>query len=382
MEGAWLTGAATVRPHSILNSSPVSPSFSSSEPSFFPVHLPTSTPSESTSCLRRLRSDVPSYTHQKRSSRAVVAAKSKASVIVKPRRRTAGRVASAVAEVADLVDFASAGPIENIYKESLFARLEHAYKQPTFDLLVSDLEAKLQLALKDGPDVRDAGSNVTCDDDLSKLPSNSSSSTEAPKQLIPLEVVARSLKKLKLKGQSNLSKDLRVDSIGPSNSTPKVVRKRNPRRPKVAGDQIVRISKNASPRKPRRGLSVEPKEQPKITVEEFVAADRGGKRRLSLTSRIAMKKVKEEKFRKSKNTYAVDTENLRPEDEELWSQEAEDLINRYSISLDLAAPLWDKVDRGLLSAAEECSLAMRMKPMKVSPRCQICGSSTRRGYLS
>lgn len=368
MEGAWLTGAATVRPHSILNSSPVSPSFSSSEPSFFPVHLPTSTPSESTSCLRRLRSDVPSYTHQKRSSRAVVAAKSEGSVIVKPRRRTAGRVASAVAEVADLVDLDSAGPIENIYKESLFARLEHAYKQPTFDLLVSDLEAKLQLALKDGPDVRDAGSNVTCDGDLSKLPSNSSFSTEAPKQLIPLEVVARSLKKLKLKGQSSLSKDLRVDSIGPSNSTPKVVRKRNPRRPKVAGDQIVRISKNASPRKPRRGLSVEPKEQPKITVEEFVAADRGGKRRLSLTSRIAMKKVKEEKFRKSNNTYAVDTENLRPEDEELWSQEAEDLINRYSISLDLAAPLWDKLDRGLLSAAEECSLAMRMKPMKVSSR--------------
>ena len=130
----------------------------------------------------------------------------------------------------------------------------------------------------------------------------------------------------------------------------------------------MRISKNASPRKPRRGLSVEPKEQPKITVEEFVTADRGGKRRLSLTSRIAMKKVKEEKFRNSKNTYAVDTENLRPEDEELWSQEAEDLINRYSISLDLAAPLWDKLDRGLLSAAEECSLAMRMKPMKVSPR--------------
>ncbi len=89
---------------------------------------------------------------------------------------------------------------------------------------------------------------------------------------------------------------------------------------------------------------------------------------MSLTSRIAMKKVKEEKFRNSKNTYAVDTENLRPEDEELWSQEAEDLINRYSISLDLAAPLWDKLDRGLLSAAEECSLAMRMKPMKVSPR--------------
>jgi hypothetical protein len=368
MEGAWLTGAATVRPHSMLNSSPVLPSFSSSEPSVFPVHLPTSTPSESTSCLRRLRSDVPSYTYQKRSSRAVVAAKSEASVIVKPRRRAAGRLASAVAEVADLVDFASAGPIENIYKDSLFARLEHAYKQPTFDLLVSDLEAKLELALKDGPDVRDAGSNVTCDDDLAKLPSNSSSSTEAPKQLIPLEVVARSLKKLKLKGQSSLGKDLRVDSIGPANSTPKVVRKRNPRRPKVAGDQIVRISKNASPRKPRRGLSVEPKEQPKITVEEFVAADRGGKRRLSLTSRIAMKKVKEEKFRKSKNTYAVDTENLRPEDEELWSQEAEDLINRYSISLDLAAPLWDKLDRGLLSAAEECSLAMRMKPMKVSPR--------------
>lgn len=63
-------------------------------------------------------------------------------------------------------------------------------------------------------------------------------------------------------------------------------------------------------------------------------------------------------------------ESLSPEDQALWSPEVDELINNYSSSLDLTAPLWDKLDRGLLTAAEENRLAMHMKPMKVRPGLQ------------
>lgn len=310
MEGVLVTGAA-VRPQTFLQgitSSPVSSS-STTESSLSHLHLP-STPYDN--ALRRFRNAGSKLSRRHFSPSVVVAKLDNGDALAQPRRGRKIRASSVAAPAADVIDLdKTTGVIDNIYIESLSARLENSYRLPPFELLVSDLDAKILGDTKD-VDGRNDGAKL------------------------------------------------------PSSSAPKVVRKRAAGRPKVAGDQIVRISKITSRRRPGRGLPKELKEPMETMkmVEELVE-DVGGKRRLSLMSRIAMRKKRQEKLQKHGTSSDVDFENLSPEDQNLWSREAEELISKYNTSLDLTAPMWEKLDRGLLKADEECALAYRMKPMKV-----------------
>jgi len=222
-------------------------------------------------------------------------------------RRSKARVATVEAVDPDV-------DAEGLLDESLYARLESAYRQPSFATLMSDFEAHLGNSILKDDEILNAPEPSPESDIPEPSPSQSSAIVDAPEP-----------------SSSELSAESAI-------ALPKTVKRR-----RRTGNRILKITKSPATRRP----SPEP-----VSEEE---KERGGKRRLSLRSRIAMKQSKHEvpKF-----------ESLSPEDQALWSPEVDDLINNYSSSLDLTAPLWDKLDRGLLTAAEENRLAMHMKPMK------------------
>lgn len=312
MDGVRLSHGA-VRPHAFVDGSHVGPSRSAPpDAGALQVSLPTSTKNY-VAAGRRLRSDV-----------ASVAADSAHGSELKrlSRRRARGRAPTV--EAVD-PDADAAG----LMHESLYARLEEAYRRPSLASLMSDFKAKL-------------GESQVTDAEISSFFGLDSSDAAVESQA-PVVVDDASL-------LSNAEKPVSGHGSKPIS----VVKKRGSgRRANVEGNRILKITKNPGARRPRK-LPVtltEAKEVAAATLPE-----RGGKRRLSLRSRIAMKQ---------NHTSAVTrSETLSPEDRHLWSPESEELINTYSTSLDLTAPLWDHLDHGLLSAAEENRLAMHMKPTK------------------
>lgn len=67
----------------------------------------------------------------------------------------------------------------------------------------------------------------------------------------------------------------------------------------------------------------------------------------------------------------VDSWNMDLEDQLLWLQEVEELINKYIILMDFVVFLWDKLDWGLLIVVEENCFVVFMKFMKVSIFCYL-----------
>nr|QIE09856.1 sigma factor 5 [Anthoceros angustus] len=104
------------------------------------------------------------------------------------------------------------------------------------------------------------------------------------------------------------------------------------------------------------------------------------KRRLDLTTRIAIRKGKEDivgslsvvqgRHRRKDNVVTRDVKVLKEvtyDITDMWSEQAEDLVTRYGTALDLGSS-WNNLDRGILTGIEETSLALLMKPMKTLQR--------------
>lgn len=354
-----------------------------------------STASENVSSLRRLKSD-----HVPRRRPVVVATGVESDLKKLSKRRSRARVATVEAVDPDPTT-------EELLSQSLHARLEAACRQPSFATLMSDFEAKLgNLVVKDEDIARafglelesrsDSGDNSVWQDSPSRITSQgaadipdrngdiatSSISSPKPRNSVPkpedttigvdtsvLELESRSdsgaypVQDMQLSNHSTRTKspaaDGSDDPASSSISSPKAVKRRRQRN--VEGNRILKITKNPVTRRPRKLKAPEDTVKSDGSDEAPVVEERGGKRRLSLRSRIARKQSKQSD---SGAAVAHSSKSLLPEDRDLWSQEVDDLINDYSTSLDLAAPLWDNLDRGLLTAHEENRLAMHMKPMK------------------
>ena len=368
MDGVRLYGAAALRPQTFVDGSHVVPSrCTSANTGILHLNLPTSTKSSENyvSSVRSLRSDVRASYSSRRPPRKSVAHESDLKKL--SRRRARGRVATVEAVDPDV-------DAEGLLKESLRARLEEAYNRPSFATLMSDFKAKL------------GDSTLTEEEINSYFGLDSGGSTielqSRAEEALDETSLLSNAGKVNTNGQT-AEPDVNGNTASSSKFSPKAVKKRgSDRRRNVEGNRILKITKSPATRRLRK-LAVtlsEPKEilnrEVEQPVEEPVAetvAERGGKRRLSLRSRILMKQSKHDLgMNHWPSSITVHPETLSPEDQLLWSQEAEDLINKYSSSLDLTAPLWDHLDRGLLSAAEENRLAVCMKPMKVSFLRRIC----------
>lgn len=206
----------------------------------------------------------------------------------------------------DTIDLeATATLLEHVYKDSLSDALENSFRQPSFDLLVSDLDTKSRVL-----------SNV------------------------------------------NNIHDSQVCNEPSSDGAPKLTKKTQVRKANTAGEQqIMKAIKSPSVKKIRKKSLTVPSKLAKTLVSDAV----GGKRRSSLLTRIAMRK---RKARNSGNWIGHVAAGMEGWQCDLWSSEAEQLINKYNTSLDLTPPLWDKLPGGLLTATEERSLATLLKPVK------------------
>lgn len=114
------------------------------------------------------------------------------------------------------------------------------------------------------------------------------------------------------------------------------------------------------------------------------AVQGGGKRRLDLSSRIALRKGKEDqlaaahhgsvegKVKRKDNlpnrTRATNIQESTWDVDDIWASQADSLITRYGASMDLGAVNWGNLDKLILSRPEEISLACLMKPMKALQR--------------
>ncbi|KAG6542577.1 hypothetical protein Mapa_016048 [Marchantia paleacea] len=85
-----------------------------------------------------------------------------------------------------------------------------------------------------------------------------------------------------------------------------------------------------------------------------------GKRRLNLVSRIALRRKRQELSKKDMDANV----KISKVGQDIWSEDAEKLITKYASSLDFGVVDWDSLSRDLLSAEEEYSLAILMKPSK------------------
>lgn len=344
MDAVRFNGAAAVRPRAFVDATHSIPSRNSvstvDAATLGQFHLPTSIASENVSPLRRsFRTDVPAATPR---PRRPPARESVATTAVSPqetdlkklsKRRSRGRVATVESIDPDV-------NADGLLNESLYARLEAAYRQPSFATLMSDFEAKL-------------GNSILKDTDIESWENIGGSAVESE---FRSQEAASSHQSSNCRTTSQVA-DIPDMASSSSTSAPKAVKKGGSSRRQ--GNRILKITKNpAVTRRPRKMAAI-----PEEAVTDTPVAERGGKRRLSLTSRIAMKQNKQSD---SSSANAVNPKSMNPEDQDLWSQEIDDLINAYSTSLDLTAPLWDNLDRGLLTAAEENRLAMHMKPMKVT----------------
>jgi hypothetical protein len=207
----------------------------------------------------------------------------------------------------DTIDLeATATLLEHVYEDSLSDALENSFRQPSFDLLVSDLDTKSRVL-----------SNV------------------------------------------NNIHDSQVCNEPSSDGAPKLTKKTQVRKANTAGEQqIMKVIKSPSVRKIRKKSLADPSKLAKTLVSDAV----GGKRRSSLLTRIAMRK---RKAKNSGNWIGHVAAGMEGWQRDLWSSEAEQLINKYNTSLDLTPPLWDKLPCGLLTATEERTLATLLKPVKV-----------------
>lgn len=355
-----------------------------------------STASENVSSLRRLKSD-----HVPRRRPVVVATGVESDLKKLSKRRARARVATVEAVDPDPT-------AEELLSESLHARLEAACRPPSFATLMSDFEAKLGNSVVNDEDIAwafglelesrsDSGDNSVWQDSQSRITSQgaadipdrdgdiATSSIPSPKprnsrskpentiigvDTNVIELESRSDSGANPGQDAQLSSprtrtktpaaDSSDDIASSSISSPTAVKRRRQRN--VEGNRILKITKNPVTRRPRKLKTPEAETVKSVGSDEApVVEERGGKRRLSLRSRIARKQSKQ---MDSGAAVAHSSKSLRPEDRDLWSQEVDDLINEYSTSLDLAAPLWDNLERGLLTAYEENRLAMHMKPMK------------------
>lgn len=346
-----------LRPQALSDSSQLASSRYLSLDTFFSqVYSPTSIHSRKVPCFRRLRSGVPasSFRHGRHLypivATAISSDSSQGNELKKTsRRRVKGRARVALVEAVE-PDVSA----EGLLQDSLSARLEHAYRIPSLEILKSDLEARFDSVSKEEELESDDGS----------IADGSVEEQSTPEADSVRKSVRNGRSKVGVNTDSNVEGGVKSSSV----KSPKAVKKRSSRRQNVEGNRILKITKNSVTRQPRKVAVRTPSHLTEtghqVAEDQQVAADRGGKRRLSLRSRIAMKQNKLEASVVEKPGPTVDSWNMDPEDQLLWSQEAEELINKYTTSMDLAAPLWDKLDRGLLTAVEENRLAVFMKPMK------------------
>ncbi|CAM6102440.1 unnamed protein product [Calypogeia fissa] len=145
-----------------------------------------------------------------------------------------------------------------------------------------------------------------------------------------------------------------------SSPTMSSVRKRRGRPPR--GSTVVHLDQHQqqtpsviSPQTTKDGFIV--RSVPSVVVKRRVGE---GKCRLNLRSRIALRKRSQD--RSLKVNEACTTLGIAAQD--IWFEEAEYLIAKHGMALELGVVDWDNLKRGLLSAEEESELAILMKPMK------------------
>lgn len=91
------------------------------------------------------------------------------------------------------------------------------------------------------------------------------------------------------------------------------------------------------------------------------------KKRLSLDSRVALRKARLERMQSKERAASLGQNKLNSsnEDPDIWSEEIDQLIKGYLMSMDLLSLDWNRLQtRGLLSPAEHNWLAKLMQPMK------------------
>ncbi|KAL3677508.1 hypothetical protein R1sor_027456 [Riccia sorocarpa] len=101
-----------------------------------------------------------------------------------------------------------------------------------------------------------------------------------------------------------------------------------------------------------------PSPRPVRTATEGEAA---GKRRLNLVSRIALRRGREEMLRKKKSDTNA---KAGRSGQDIWSEDAQKLIDKYSTSLDFGVVDWDSLSRDLLTSEQEYNLSVTTKPWK------------------
>lgn len=98
-----------------------------------------------------------------------------------------------------------------------------------------------------------------------------------------------------------------------------------------------------------------------------VRSPRMYKKRLSLDSRIALRKARLERMQSKERAASTGRNKLNAsnEDPDIWSEEIDQLIKGYLLSMDFISLDWNRLrTRGLLSPAEHIWLAKLMQPMK------------------
>lgn len=137
--------------------------------------------------------------------------------------------------------------------------------------------------------------------------------------------------------------------------------------PKLSGPDAVYAS--AVPLKARKAGSAAKKTHKSSSIRSalVVRSPRKYKKRLSLDSRIALRKARLARMQSREQAASLGKNKLNAsnEDPDIWSEEVDQLIKGYLVSTDLILD-WNRLQtRGLLSPAEHIWLAKLMQPMKL-----------------
>lgn len=137
--------------------------------------------------------------------------------------------------------------------------------------------------------------------------------------------------------------------------------------PKRSGPDAICAS--AVPLKARKAEDTAKKTHKRSSIGSalVVRSPRKYKKRLSLDSRIALRKARLARMQSRERAASLGKNklNARNEDPDIWSEEVDQLIKGYLVSTDLISLDWNKLQtRGLLSPAEHIWLAELMQPMK------------------
>lgn len=138
--------------------------------------------------------------------------------------------------------------------------------------------------------------------------------------------------------------------------------------PKLSGPDAVYAS--AVPLKARKAGSAAKKTHKSSSIRSalVVRSPRKYKKRLSLDSRIALRKARLARMQSREQAASLGKNKLNAsnEDPDIWSEEVDQLIKGYLVSTDLISLDWKRLQtRGLLSPAEHIWLAKLMQPMKL-----------------